>query len=380
MVKTKILSVVILGCTIMMYKPAKAFWPVMDFGEVPEIVSSVNTAIGSLSEAKSQIMEMKKTLDAIGQSINNIAQFGQDLRNTISDIKEVANNAIDGINENLGTNIEIPEKINDSFDATNNALDNNLNNLIDETESILNKGNEYIDKGSSGIDSVQKASQKADEGMQKLNAKNEVEKAKREQASEEIEEEEEEEEVADDEELFLQKEEIIDNITAFEDESKQVIAQMSDVLDTAINTLNQSSKRTNEILDNLEKSIKASEQLEIKDKENIAQKVADLKNKYQNVADKSVILIENAKENYNTEYQNKLIDEIQGYKNIVESYFRGDASKEDVIKKGKELKMTYSQIDINIDKEVLKQQQKATEEIKKELKAIASEVEAKKKN
>ncbi len=380
MVKTKILSVVILGCTIMMYKPAKAFWPVMDFGEVPEIVSSVNTAIGSLSEAKSQIMEMKKTLDAIGQSINNIAQFGQDLRNTISDIQEVANNAIDGINENLGTNIEIPEKINDSFDATNNALDNNLNNLIDETESILNKGNEYIDKGSSGIDSVQKASQKADEGMQKLNAKNEVEKAKREQASEEIEEEEEEEEVADDEELFLQKEEIIDNITAFEDESKQVIAQMSDVLDTAINTLNQSSKRTNEILDNLEKSIKASEQLEIKDKENIAQKVADLKNKYQNVADKSVILIENAKENYNTEYQNKLIDEIQGYKNIVESYFRGDASKEDVIKKGKELKMTYSQIDINIDKEVLKQQQKATEEIKKELKAIASEVEAKKKN
>ena len=160
---------------------------------------------------------------------------------------------------------------------------------------------------------------------------------------------------------------------------KNVIAQMNDVLDTAINTLNKSSQKTNNILDKLEKSIVETEQLEPEDKAEITQKVADIRVKYQNMADRAVILVENAKENYNAEYQNKLMDGISNYKKTIESYFRGDVSKDEVLKKGEELKLTFAQIDTSIDQEMLEQQKKISEGIKTDLKAVVAEIAAKKK-
>ena len=395
MVKAKILGVIVLGSAIVTNQPAKAFWPVMDFGEVPEIISNVSTSMSALSETKAQMVEMKNALQAMGQSIDNIAQFGQDLRNTVSNIQDVANDAIDGLNENLGTDMEIPEDVNKGLDATNDALGGELNDIINDTQNIINQGEDYMDKGSSGIDTAQETAQKADEGMQKVNAKNEAEKAKREeekkkkeqeeaekqkqeQATEPVEEEEEEEEVTENEEMLMQQEEILGNIEAFEEDSKQVIAQMNDVLDTAINTLNKSSQSTNKILDKLEKNIKVTEQLEEKEKEGLIQKVAGLRIKCQNMSDRTVALIENAKESYNIECQNKLIDGISNYKKTIESYFRGDANKNEVLKKGEELKVAFSEIDTSIDKRTLKEQQKASEDIKNDLKAIVAEIEAKK--
>lgn len=395
MVKAKILSIIVLSGAIVTNQPAKAFWPVMDFGEVPEIISNVSTSMSALSETKAQMTEMKNALQAMGQSIDNIAQFGQDLRNTVSNIQDVANSAVDGLNENLGTDMEIPEDVNKGLDATNDALGGELNDIINDTQNIINQGEDYIDKGSSGIDDAQEAAKKADEGMQKVNAKNEEEKAKREeekkkkeqeeaekqkqeQATEPVEEEEEEEEIAENEAMLIQQEEILGNIEAFEEDSKQVIAQMNDVLDTAISTLNKSSQSTNKILDRLEKSIKTTEQLEDKDKEDLVQKVASLRIKCQNMSDRTIALIENAKESYNIECQNKLIDGISNYKKTIESYFRGDASKDEVLKKGEELKIAFAEIDTSIDKKTLEQQRKATEDIKNDLKAIVAEINVKK--
>lgn len=394
MVKAKILSVIVLSGAIVTNQPAKAFWPVMDFGEVPEIISNVSTSMSALSETKAQMTEMKNAFQAMGQSIDNIAQFGQDLRNTVSNIQDVANSAVDGLNENLGTDIEIPEDVNNGFDATEGALGGELNDIINDTQNIINQGEDYIDKGSSGIDDAQETAKKADEGMQKVNAKNEAEKAKREEekkkkeqeeaekqetATEPVEEEEEEEEIAENEAMLIQQEEILGNIEAFEEDSKQIIAQMNDVLDTAISTLNKSSQSTNKILDRLEKSIKTTEQLGDKDKEDLVQKVASLRIKCQNMSDKTIALIENAKESYNIECQNKLIDGISNYKKTIESYFRGDTSKDEVLKKGEELKVAFAEIDTSIDKKTLEQQRKATEDIKNDLKAIVAEINVKKK-
>lgn len=388
MVKTKILSLIVLGCAIIICKPAKAFWPVMDFGEIPGMVSSVSTGMGSLSGTVSQLNELNNALKAMGQSIDNIAQFGQDLRNTVTNIQDVATDTVDGLNENLGTDIKIPEDVNNGINSANDAFGDGLDSVINKTQDSINKSNEYIDKGSQDVVEAQNAANKADEEMQKLNAKNEAEKAKKEQekqkqeqeqASEPVEEEEEEEEIPENEEIYVQQEEIMGNIEAFEEECKQIIAQMNDVLDTAINTLNKSSQKTNSILDRLEKSIAETEQLESTDKEEITQKVADLRVRYQNMADRGVILVENAKENYNAEYQNKLMDGISNYKKTIESYFRGDVNKEEVLKKGEELKVAFAQIDTRIDQNILEQQKKIAEEIKADIKAIAAEIATKKK-
>lgn len=384
MVKSKILSLIVLGSAIIACEPAKAFWLVMDFGEIPGMVSSVSTGMGSLSGTVSQLNEMNDAFKAMGQSIDNIAQFGQDLRSTVTNIQDVANDTVDGVNENLGTDIKIPDDVNNGINSANDALGDGLDSVINKTQDSINKSNEYIEKGSQDIVKAQDAAKKADEEMQKLNEKNEAEKAKREQekqkqASEPVEEEEEEEEIPENEELYLQQEEIIGNIEAFEEECKQVIAQMNDVLDTAINTLNKSSQKTNNILDKLEKSIAETEQLEPEDKAEITQKVADIRVKYQNMADRAVILVENAKENYNAEYQNKLMDGISNYKKTIESYFRGDVSKDEVLKKGEELKLTFAQINTSIDQEMLEQQKKISEGIKTDLKAVVAEIAAKKK-
>ena len=304
--RTKVLGIVALSCAIVISSPAKAFWPVFDFGEVPVIVSKVTTAFEALSENKEQLMKMNGALDAMGKSIDNIAQFGQDLRGLTEDIQDVVNNTVDGINENSGADIKVPESINNGLTITNDALGDGLEDIIDKTQETLKPGEDILEEGASGIDNAQKGANQVNEGMKKLEEKNEEEK-KQSQTDEAIEEEEEEEEIAEESRDII-KEEIIVRIDEFESESKKIIAQMNDVLDTGINTLNKSAQNTKKILDNLGKSIKETEQLNESDKEILIQRIEKLKMQHQNVSDKTIAIVENAKESYNQEYENKLID------------------------------------------------------------------------
>lgn len=395
MVKSKLFKCVILSCAIISYKPAQAFWPVMDFGEIPEIVSNVTTSSASLNQNIGQLIELKDALKAMGTSIDNLAQFGQDLRNTVSNIQDVTNSAVDGANEISGADIETPEIINNGFDTTNDLLGEGLDGVINDTQNALNTGEKMIDKGNSGITSFQETAKKADEGMKKLEEKNEAEKAKREkkkqeeekakqqeqnqQTTEPVEEEEEEEEIPDNSETEGLQEEIMANIEAYEEDSKQIIAQMNDILDTSINTLNKSAKKIDEILENWENSVKETEQLEQNDKDILSKKIADLRIKQQNLSDKRIALIENAKENYNAECQSKLLDGISNYKKAIESYFRGDITKENLTKQGEDLKTVMVQMDTLIDKDTIAQQRKEFNNIKEEMQAIALEINKKKK-
>lgn len=384
MVKNKLFKFVILTCAIISNKPAQAFWPVMDFGEVPQVVSSFTTASSSLKENIGQLTELKDAVKAMGDSIDNLAQFGQDLRSTVTNIKDVATDTVDGVNENLGTDIEIPESVNNGFEMTDNALGDGLNGVINDTQNALSTGENLIDKGNSGIVSFENTAKKADEGMKKLEAKNEAEKAKREQKKQEqqktepVEEEEEEEEIPDTS-VSDSQEDIMANLEAFEEDSKQIIARMNDVLDTSISTLNKSAKSTDKILENLEQAVKETEQLAQSDKDILVKKIADLRAKQQNLSDKNIALIENAKENYNQECQSKLLDGISNYKKVIEGYFRGDVAKKDVIKQGEDLKIAVAQINASIDKQAIAEQRKEIDKIKAEMQAIASEINTKKK-
>ena len=85
--KCKRHTAIILCCaSFLINKPAYAFWPVLDFGEIIPIVSNVTTSLDSLSQTKSQLTELKNSLKAIGDSIDTISQFSQDLRNNLNDI------------------------------------------------------------------------------------------------------------------------------------------------------------------------------------------------------------------------------------------------------------------------------------------------------
>ena len=62
--KCKRHTAIILCCaSFLINKPAYAFWPVLDFGEIIPIVSNVTTSLDSLSQTKSQLTEKQSESD-----------------------------------------------------------------------------------------------------------------------------------------------------------------------------------------------------------------------------------------------------------------------------------------------------------------------------
>lgn len=341
--------VVLVSFISILSKPTQAFWPVLDFGEITPIVSNVTTAIDTVNQAKSQLTELKNSISAIGENIKTIAAFGQDLKKSVKEAADQATGSLKFVEANTGLNIEIPNIVNSNLKDVDGKFTLALNDITSETNSILSGNFEKVSQSVS-----------EDVNMQ-------------------IEEEEEEEEISEEESLKKKQDEIVSKLEEFQKECSQVMVQMNDVLDASINTLNNAADKTKETLENLRKTITLVEEADQASKDKIIKQIEELTKKQEKLSDSAIEVMEQVKENYNKEYQKKLIEGIDNYKKVIIKHFNGDASVEEVKRVGEELKEEIAKINIKVDTETLENIQRETEGIKASMQEIVKEVKEMKK-
>ena len=152
------------------------------------------------------------------------------------------------------------------------------------------------------------------------------------------------------------------------------MVQMNDVLDASINTLNNAASKTKETLESLRKTITLVEDTDQATKDKIINQIDELIQKQEKLSDSSIEVMERVKENYNKEYQKKLIEGIDNYKKVITQHFKGDADIEEVKKVGEKLKEDIAKINIKVDTETLENIQRETEGIKASMQEIVKEV------
>ena len=168
-----------------------------------------------------------------------------------------------------------------------------------------------------------------------------------------IEEEEEEEEISTEEEN-LQIEAIKENITMALDESKVLNTQFNDLLDVSINTIQDNSEQNDKTIDMISHTIKIAKNLTEEEKSLFQTEVNSIKEKQQAASVKLINIIEAMKENYNTEYKNKIEDGYKNYEKVAIAYIRGDATKDELNSLGEKLKKDSASIDVTPDSGVMK--------------------------
>ena len=289
--KCKRHTAIILCCaSFLINKPAYAFWPVLDFGEIIPIVSNVTTSLDSLSQTKSQLTELKNSLKAIGDSIDTISQFSQDLRNNLDDIADIANESAGIVNDNLGTNIDIQNGVTDVIDKVNNVQSGLVNNVVEQTQGALNQADGMADKATSGIDTAQKTGKDAEDLLNKAQEKTQKPNTDTEKSGsqgisgssapvssqpEAVEEEEEEEEIPDINDMVALREEIKAGFAVARDENKKMAEQLNDVMDASVSALNKTTEESRLALEKLAQAVRDTDRLDKQDKEVLEKKIGE---------------------------------------------------------------------------------------------------------
>lgn len=362
--KCKRHTAIILCCaSFLINKPAYAFWPVLDFGEIIPIVSNVTTSLDSLSQTKSQLTELKNSLKAIGDSIDTISQFSQDLRNNLNDIADIANESAGIVNDNLGTNIDIQNGVTDVIDKVNNVQSGLVNNVVEQTQGALDQADGMADKATSGIDTAQKTGKDAEDLLNKVQEKTQKPNTDTEKSGSQG--------ISGSSAL---REEIKAGFAVARDENKKMAEQLNDVMDASVSALNKTTEESRLALEKLAQAVRDTDRLDKQDKEVLEKKIGELQVRQQRLADRMIAVAESAKEEYNLEYQNKIADGIDNYEKVIERYLRGDASREEVISAGEKLKEDAALLNVAPDKGIIAELNKEAEILKSEFAAMAAEI------
>lgn len=379
------IAIVLCCASFLINKPAYAFWPVLDFGEIIPIVSNVTTSLDSLSQTKSQLTELKNSLKAIGDSIDTISQFSQDLRNNLDDIADIVDEGAGILNDNAGLGSGAQKGLTEAMREAGKAQSNLTENMVNQTQKALDEAESAADKGSSGIDATQSAGADAEDFLNKTQEKQkgatdktpEVSEEPATEAPEAVEEEEEEEEIPDTpdtKDMAALRDEIKTGFAVARDENKKMAEQLNDIMDASISILNKTAGENRVVLDGLAQAIRDTDQLDEQSKEVLLKKIAKLQTRRQQLSDRMIAVAESAKEEYNLEYKNKIADGIDNYEKTVERYFRGDASRQEVVSAGEKLKEDAASLDVAPDKGTLAELNKEAEMLKTEFAALAAEI------
>ena len=161
-------QIAILCCCFSLFlnKPAYAFWPVFDFGEIIPIVQNVTTTVDSLSAAKEQLAQLEGALKAIGESIDTINQFSQELQKSIGNITSIVNDVQGTMNLVPGVDVDL-SSVTDTLNEANNIQSGLANDLASQTNSVLETAEDLNKQVSSGIDSAQQGAHQAQDFLDK---------------------------------------------------------------------------------------------------------------------------------------------------------------------------------------------------------------------
>lgn len=188
-----------------------------------------------------------------------------------------------------------------------------------------------------------------------------------------FEEEEEEEEISNEESIAVLKK----YFTTIYDENKKIANRLNDVLDMHINKLNTSSENAEKSLTQLESDITNNSIFTSEEKEDLVNRILDIKSRHQKVYDWNIILAEKAKDKYNIEFKNKILDNLSNYEKMAIAYLNGDATLKEVNKVGEQVKKNAKTMSVATDRKVMEQIKKEAAKLRKDLAALSDDIKKK---
>ena len=188
-----------------------------------------------------------------------------------------------------------------------------------------------------------------------------------------IEEEEEEEEVSEAEDQ-LRIDSIKENIALILSESASLSEQLNDLLDISLNTVHKNFEYNQEKLRQMEYVINKAQNIEEEDKKDLLQKISDIKQKQEETSKRLVGVIEAIKDNYNQEYNDKIVGGYKNYEKIAIAYVKGDATKKELKDAGVNLKKSIASIKVTPDNSVMQNIENSIKTMQKELTILSDNV------
>ena len=188
-----------------------------------------------------------------------------------------------------------------------------------------------------------------------------------------IEEEEEEEEVSEAEDQ-LRIDSIKENIALILSESASLSEQLNDLLDISLNTVHKNFEYNQEKLRQMEYVINKAQNIEEEDKKDLLQKISDIKQKQEETSKRLVGVIEAIKDNYNQEYNDKIVGGYKNYEKIAIAYVKGDATKKELKDAGVNLKKSIASIKVTPDNSVMQNIENSIKNMQKELTILSDNV------
>lgn len=349
MISVKQQIAAILCCTFLLPNTAHAQWPVFDFMESVPLFKQLTSTTKSLNNITSQFTQLKETLESIGDKVSNITQFAQDLSGLNDNIKEFPKSITTAVNETTNISNTVENKVSEAIASVTKGQQILVNHAIAYTNNNLDRSL-----------SENENSLKTDRKEIKLSLLD---------LSLWVEEEEEEEEISD------AKEKILRMLAESRKESEQLTKELNDTIEDAVYILNKSADTSHKKLVELQdillnKNLKVDEE----QRESAKEKLAELIRQEQRVSDMGAEIASNAQIKYNKEYQKKLVDGYSNYEKVIQAYFTGNATKDEVEESGKRLKIQSATINAIPDKKVLQSYEDELQIIRDKTMELASDI------
>lgn len=348
--------------------------------------------VADLRNTKEQLNQIRQDLRSMGDSVRSVASYSQTVMRTVQKGAAAVSKAADVINKTLGTDIKVGEGLNKVIAGAENIQKNIVDRAVNDVGAVLDgqkldefvddkkeeigeatKGiREDIDKAKKDLNTVKGAAENVSDQVDTAKKWNDKRKeiTGKDKLDEPIEFEEEEEEVSNEESIANLKKYFATII----DKNKKIASRLNDVLDMHINRLNTSAENAEKSFSILETGIEKNSIFSSKEKQDFISRIVDLKTRHQKIYDWNIVLAEKAKEKYNKEFKNKILDNLSNYEKITVAYLNGDATIKEVNDIGLQVKRDASTMNIATDKKIMNQIKKEALKLRKDLTTLSNDI------
>lgn len=287
-------AIVAVSCGLLIaMRPACAFvWPVIGAVELGDMVLTIGNVNSQVTNTINQLKNVNNLITTIGDQVSSIKKYAADLKGTITNIK-----------------------------ASVSAVSENISTVTQDTADITKKINDTI------VDVTKTEEVNAGQAVETVNER------------------------VEDEATQAEVSEVVADAKALSAEIKKSV---DETIDNAVEKLNQAVNTSEATLDELLKTVTDEETgVAAEDREKITQRVAEIKEDIAALKEKSVAAITAAKEQYNTEHEEKVSAAYDEYNQAIEDYYAGKIDKAALTQAGEDFKSRVASLDISIDDDLI---------------------------
>lgn len=134
----KILSVVLLSCSLIISKPAHSFvWPAFAPTEVGLFVKNIVSALSTVAAGNAQIQGYIATIQAIGDQVSMVCKYAQDIGDAINSIEDSVQKLGDVMRKSNEYIVTTVYDIDEEMSSINDEKDHMAENTIKAIEGAL---------------------------------------------------------------------------------------------------------------------------------------------------------------------------------------------------------------------------------------------------